>query len=57
MYCETCPVRSYCKAYGEAVDDNNTSYCPQEVVRVKEWDDIGCPLVRLIKKVKVRLDI
>ncbi len=50
MRCETCPIRYHCEAYDLAVDDNNTSYHPQNEVRVKDWDEPGCPLLKLIKK-------
>lgn len=50
MYCETCPVRNYCKAYEAAEDDDRNSYHHQAVVRVSIYDTPPCPLLRLIQK-------
>lgn len=50
MYCETCPVRNYCKAYDIAERDNETSYHPQGVIRVDDYNEPPCPLLKLIQK-------
>lgn len=49
MYCETCPIRNYCKAYEVAEKDNGTSYQPQQVVRVESYADPPCPLLKIAK--------
>lgn len=42
--CNKCPITDYCEAYHKAVEDNNNSYHPQEIVRV-DYDE--CPLMRV----------
>lgn len=41
-------IRNYCKAYEAAEDDTSTSYHPQAVVRVNDYDEPPCPLIKLI---------
>ena len=52
MRCETCPIRYHCDAYDEAERDNDNSYHHQTVVRVPDYSELGCPLLKLIKKDK-----
>ncbi len=56
MKCETCPIRNYCDAYNEAERDNWNSYHRQDVVRVNEYNESGCPLLKLIKNDKATDD-
>lgn len=49
MYCETCPVRNYCRAYEQAERDNETSYHPQQVTRVGDCNDLPCPLLAIVE--------
>lgn len=46
--CELCPIQNYCIAYKEATKDNDSSYHPQILVRVSDWGEPSCPLVKLI---------
>lgn len=50
MRCELCPIQSQCPAYDKAERDNQSSYHPQSVVRVDSYDELGCPLLKLIDK-------
>ena len=50
--CEKCPVRNYCEAYESANEDNRTSYHPQTVVRVSNWDKPACPLLAIVSNTK-----
>lgn len=50
MKCELCPIQAHCPAYQKAYENNENSYHRQEVVRVDEYDEPSCPLVKLIKK-------
>ncbi len=52
MRCETCPIRYHCDAYDEAEKDNRNSYHSQDVVRVAEYSESSCPLLKLIEKDK-----
>ena len=48
-YCERCPIMYQCPAWDKADGENTTSYHPQQIVRVSEYADEDCPLVKLIE--------
>ena len=50
MQCELCPIKHQCPAYERAYEDNETSYHPQKVVRVEDYYEPSCPLVKLIEQ-------